>query len=152
MTLPSVLAAVVRSKLAFDHAFRHCCSSSVLFSKEWWLVMWQRFLMFICERSLNLNLMHAVPPPQKNSSWPLLHMDDSKAWFMEIIRSIDCKNPLTLAQVTLFVVRMWSKHHLLGLKILYRSRLGHRPVYLERFCPKKRQQKSSEEKFRPLRD
>lgn len=60
---------------------------------------------------------------------------------METIRRTGT-NPLTSAQVILFVVRMWLEHHLLGRQILYRGQLGGRPVFLERFClrKKKRQQ------------
>lgn len=71
-----------------------------------------------------------------------LHLHESKAWFMEAIRSIGCKNPLTSTQVILFVVRMWLKHHLLSLKSRYRGRLGPEPVFSERFCPRKKKKKN----------
>lgn len=84
-----------------------------------------------------------------------LHLHESKAWFMEAIRSIGCKNPLTSTQVILFVVRMWLKHHLLSLKSRYRGRLGPEPVFSERFCPRKKKIKKrvkSLPTFKPLRD
>lgn len=133
MTLLSVLAAVKVRILS-------CVLPLLFFLRTIFSVKVTdiHFLTFICGQSLNPEPTHAVPSPKKNSFWPLLHMDHSKAWFMKIRRSIGCKNPLTAAQVTLFVVRMWLKHHLLGLKILYRGRLGHGPVFLERLCPRKK--------------
>lgn len=71
----------------------------------------------------------------------------SKAWFMEDVRSICCKNSLTSTRATLFVVRMWLKHHLLSLRIQYHGRLGRKPVT---FFARKRAETSP--KCKPLRD
>lgn len=54
----------------------------------------------------------ACSPKQSLPLDPFLCAHGSKGWFVEAIRTKDCKNPLTSTQVILFVVRMWLKHHL----------------------------------------
>lgn len=72
----------------------------------------------------------------------LFYLDDSKDRFTETIRRKGT-NPLTAAQVILFVVRMWLKHHLLGRQILYCGQRGCWPVFLERFHLRKKQSRLS---------
>lgn len=107
-----------------------------------------------CERhprSTSENLSRCMQPQTSSPLDPFLHVHGSKAWFMEAIRSIGCKNPLTSTQLILFVVRMWLKHHLPGLKIRYRGRLGWGPVFSERFCPRKKKRAKKSSKIQTLK-
>lgn len=100
-----------------------------------------------CERwprSTSENLNRCVQPRNESLLDP---SRGSKAWFMEDVRSICCKNSLTSTRATLFVVRMWLKHHLLSLRIQYHGRLGRKPVT---FFARKRAETSP--KCKPLRD
>lgn len=89
--------------------------------------------------SASLNMCYSKWPPLARKLWVSAHsphMDDSKQLIYSSYKTQRLQG--TFAQVILFVVRMWLKHLLLGLQILYRGQLGGGPVFLEKFYSRKK--------------